>query len=201
VGSLRSPSSRESSSRRPLHRTRGSCFWTSPRATLPSQDVERLLTVLRSLQERGVSLIYISTPLRRGESSRDLLGAFTRLRATARKSRPVRRARTRRHGDRPRDDRRQLQVALIGEALMAGEGAEDSGDRASAAPAADEVAAATVEGLSDGSVLARLQLRSLRRGDGSCRVAGLIAARPSWPPAVRRPRADSGTRDRRDGAR
>jgi ribose transport system ATP-binding protein len=150
-----------------LHRSARIVLLDEPAATLPAQDVKRMLDVLRALRERGVSLIYIS---HRFEEVFEICSRITVLR-DGRKVTTVRTEETSPTEVVRAMIGRQLRSSMVGESLLADEAQErprlgDGGDRSDVALA--------VEGLSDGSALHDISF-SVRRGE-VLGIAGLIGS-------------------------
>jgi ribose transport system ATP-binding protein len=135
-----------------------------PTATLPTQDVERLLEVLRSLQSRGVTLIYISHRL---EEVFEVCQRITVLR-DGRKVGTYEVDRTTPEDIVRKMIGRNLESSLMGEAMTASE-------KPRLGPGGDpERVALSVENLSDGSAIHDISFQ-LRRGE-VLGVAGLVGS-------------------------
>jgi ribose transport system ATP-binding protein len=152
-----------------LHRSARVLILDEPSATLPAQDVERLLGVLRTLQQRGVSLIYIS---HRFEEVFEICSRITVLR-DGKKVTTV-----------ERDDTspteivramigRQLKTSLMGEVLFAEATESVAKPRIGTGGNREDVALA-VEGLSDGSAVHDVSFE-IHRGE-VLGIAGLIGS-------------------------
>jgi ribose transport system ATP-binding protein len=153
-----------------MHRNARILILDEPSATLPVQDVDRLLAVLRTLQKRGVSLIYIS---HRFEEVFEICSRITVLR-DGRKVTTVDREDTS-----PTDIvramiGRQLRSSMMGEALLA-EAEDNSQARPRIGSGGDrDHVALSVEGLGDGSAIHDVSF-DLHRGE-VVGVAGLIGS-------------------------
>jgi ribose transport system ATP-binding protein len=152
-----------------LHRSARVVLLDEPAATLPTQDVERLLDVLRTLQERGVSLIYIS---HRFEEVFEICSRITVLR-DGRKVTTVDRADTSPTEIVRAMIGRQLRSSMMGETLLADADARADRPRLSAGGERSEPAL-EVEGLSDGSAVHDVSF-SVHRGE-VVGIAGLIGS-------------------------
>ena len=152
-----------------LHRNARILILDEPSATLPVQDVERLLGVLRTLQARGVSLIYIS---HRFEEVFEICSRITVLR-DGQKVLTVEREQTS-----PADIvramiGRQLTSGIMGEALLAE--AADSRQRPRLGTGGDRThTALSVKELGDGTAVHDVSF-DLHRGE-VVGVAGLIGS-------------------------
>jgi ABC-type sugar transport system ATPase subunit len=150
-----------------LHRSARVVLLDEPAATLPTQDVKRLLAVLKSLQERGVSLIYIS---HRFEEVFEICSRITVLR-DGKKVTTVDRADTSPTEIVRAMIGRQLRTSMMGESLLA----EDSHDRPRLSAGGDpNDVALSVQGLSDGSAIHDVSFEVGRREVVG--IAGLIGS-------------------------
>jgi ribose transport system ATP-binding protein len=152
-----------------LHRNARVVLLDEPAATLPVQDVERLLGVLRTLQERGVGLIYISHRL---DEVFEICSRVTVLR-DGRKVLTVDREQTTPTEIVRAMIGRQLRSSIVGAALLA-ETEETHGRPRLGDGAKAEDVALEVDGLSDGSALHDVSF-DVRRGE-VVGVAGLIGS-------------------------
>ena len=152
-----------------MHRSARILILDEPSATLPVQDVERLLTVLRTLQERGVSLIYIS---HRFEEVFEICSRITVLR-DGRKVTTVEREETSPTEIVRAMIGRQLRSSMMGEALLAE--AEDRQARPRIGTGGDRTdVALKVESFGDGSAIHDVSFE-IHRGE-VVGIAGLIGS-------------------------
>jgi ribose transport system ATP-binding protein len=150
-----------------MHRNARVLILDEPSATLPVQDVERLLDVLRSLQERGVSMVYIS---HRFEEVFEICSRITVLR-DGRKVTTVEREDTSPTEIVRAMIGRQLRHSTTGDALLA----EDSHQHPHLGTSGDKYdVALKVDGLSDGSAVHDVSLE-IRAGE-VVGIAGLIGS-------------------------
>jgi ABC-type sugar transport system ATPase subunit len=150
-----------------LHRSARIVLLDEPAATLPPQDVERLLSVLRGLQEHGVSLIYIS---HRFEEVFEICSRITVLR-DGKKVTTVKRDETTPTEIVRAMIGRDLKSSLMGEALLADD--QHGRPRLGTGRVNGRVSLA-VDGLSDGTAVHDVSL-TLRRGE-VVGIAGLIGS-------------------------
>jgi ABC-type sugar transport system ATPase subunit len=152
-----------------MHRNARILILDEPSATLPVQDVDRLLSVLRTLQERGVSLIYIS---HRFEEVFEICSRITVLR-DGRKVTTVDRAETSPTEIVRAMIGRQLRSSMMGDTLLAE--AEDSKARPRIGTGGDRThVALKVEGFGDGSAIHEVSFE-IHRGE-VVGIAGLIGS-------------------------
>jgi ribose transport system ATP-binding protein len=151
-----------------LHRSARVVLLDEPAATLPSQDVKRLLDVLRTLQQRGVSLIYIS---HRFEEVFEICSRITVLR-DGRKVTTVKRDETTPTEIVRAMIGRQLRDSMMGDSLLAEADSGKDRPRLGAGGATD--VALSVQDLSDGAAIHDVSFE-VRHGE-VVGIAGLIGS-------------------------
>src|ERR1700730_995300 len=147
-----------------LHRSAKVILLDEPTATLPAPDVKRLISVLKTLCERGVAIIYIS---HRFEELYEFCHRVSVLRDGALVGTYVL----------PGTEPSVLMRAMIGRALttsILGRSLEESGDRPRLGTGTASETLLSVKGLNDQSILRDISFE-LRRGE-VLGVAGLVGS-------------------------
>ena len=147
-----------------LHRSAKVILLDEPTATLPAPDVKRLISVLKTLCERGVAIIYIS---HRFEELYEFCHRVSVLRDGALVG----------TYDLPGTEPSVLMRAMIGRALktsILGRSLEESGERPRLGTGTASETLLSVKGLNDQSILRDINF-DLRRGE-VLGVAGLVGS-------------------------